>query len=571
MVERLGRGLVFAGFLTFAGALPGAAQGALSGELVAADVAGYVVIACFADAELGCDEARSGFAEVAGGGTRAAWAIDGLERGPFLVLGWRDVDGDGEAQEHELVVLRDAAGEPRLITAPAAGLLLRAPDAPIVQDGPVRRSPAASAPATAAPAAPPAAPPAPPAAPPAPPAAPPAPPAAALHPDLVGVWQQTRASGGDYRDLATGSTFSMTSGFSSMLKLRADASFVFQFYSSGVASDCGFVTHLDTAVGRAAVEGGALVLRPDQRWVEVTACTRSGTYEPGLDPMVLPARLTESFDFDGHRTWMLALEGGPVPLELTLLHRPPSPTPPQPAQPDDFVVGTDPPYSDIQGVWAPYPGSDLGFFEPTTNAFYLPEYNGSTHQWLLASGGGPMTIEVRPATVFEDVATMVGPKRPDANVCWCLSYRIPSKENTALRRSGARRAGRRAHGVRADRGPRVRRRRGRRLGGRRAARRDDLRAQPHDPARRRPRRVVGVVHPRAPGTPRQGDLAPAARGRRRVRASRGRRRSRGTRWTTAARRSTDDGVRRHPRPVREGGLPARRPTRRRSSAGSRGC
>ncbi len=28
---------------------------------------------------------------------------------------------------------------------------------------------------------------------------------------------------------------------------------------------------------------------------------------------------------------------------------------------------------------------------------------------------------------------MVGPKRPDANVCWCLSYRIPSKENLALR------------------------------------------------------------------------------------------------------------------------------------------
>ena len=44
-----------------------------------------------------------------------------------------------------------------------------------------------------------------------------------------------------------------------------------------------------------------------------------------------------------------------------------------------------------------------------------------------------MTIEVRPATVFEDVKTMVGPKRPDANVCWCLSYRIPSKENVSLR------------------------------------------------------------------------------------------------------------------------------------------
>ena len=43
-----------------------------------------------------------------------------------------------------------------------------------------------------------------------------------------------------------------------------------------------------------------------------------------------------------------------------------------------------------------------------------------------------MAIDVRPASVFEDVKTMVGPKRPDANVCWCLAYRIPSKENTAL-------------------------------------------------------------------------------------------------------------------------------------------
>jgi GNAT superfamily N-acetyltransferase len=43
-----------------------------------------------------------------------------------------------------------------------------------------------------------------------------------------------------------------------------------------------------------------------------------------------------------------------------------------------------------------------------------------------------MTITIRPATEFDDVATMVGPKRPDANVCWCLSYRLPSKENRSL-------------------------------------------------------------------------------------------------------------------------------------------
>jgi GNAT superfamily N-acetyltransferase len=43
-----------------------------------------------------------------------------------------------------------------------------------------------------------------------------------------------------------------------------------------------------------------------------------------------------------------------------------------------------------------------------------------------------MDIEVRPAEKFADVKTMVGPKRADANVCWCLSYRIPAKENLSL-------------------------------------------------------------------------------------------------------------------------------------------
>ena len=43
-----------------------------------------------------------------------------------------------------------------------------------------------------------------------------------------------------------------------------------------------------------------------------------------------------------------------------------------------------------------------------------------------------MGIEVRAAKRFADVQTMVGPKRPDANVCWCLSYRIPSKENQSI-------------------------------------------------------------------------------------------------------------------------------------------
>jgi len=44
-----------------------------------------------------------------------------------------------------------------------------------------------------------------------------------------------------------------------------------------------------------------------------------------------------------------------------------------------------------------------------------------------------MTIDVRPATVFDDVAAVIGPKNPQSTVCFCLSYRIPSKESIALR------------------------------------------------------------------------------------------------------------------------------------------
>ena len=45
-----------------------------------------------------------------------------------------------------------------------------------------------------------------------------------------------------------------------------------------------------------------------------------------------------------------------------------------------------------------------------------------------------MPIQVRPATDFADTAAVLGPKRPDANVCWCLSYRLAPKQNVALQR-----------------------------------------------------------------------------------------------------------------------------------------
>ncbi|BDZ44624.1 GNAT family N-acetyltransferase [Naasia aerilata] len=49
-----------------------------------------------------------------------------------------------------------------------------------------------------------------------------------------------------------------------------------------------------------------------------------------------------------------------------------------------------------------------------------------------------MPIEVKPAHEFADMATMFAPKNPESSVCWCLSWRLSSKENRSL--AGAARA-----------------------------------------------------------------------------------------------------------------------------------
>lgn len=391
MVGRLARSPSWLVVLLAIGA-PALAQGALSGTLYAPDVGGYVVIACLPSLVDGCDEVGSGFVEVAGTGASAPWRIDGLGAGPFLLLAWRDADGDGEAAETELTVLLDAAGEPALIAAPATGIVLgpTAAAAAPATTRPSRSGPGrAEAPATPTPATPAPAGPTPATAPPASPQ-PATPPvvASALPADLVGVWQMTRASAGDYREMATGQEFTMTSGFSTVLKLRPDGSFFYQFYSSGVAPNCAFVGSLDTAVGTAAWGGGRLVLTPTQRELEVTSCAASGTYDGGLTPLVFDAVLEEGFDLHQLRTWSLRLEGGPVPLAYTLLDRPPLTHPPLRAQPQDFVLGDDPPYAEVLGLWSEYTNSVTDFYDPVANTFYVPEYDATTPMWVRFTPGG---------------------------------------------------------------------------------------------------------------------------------------------------------------------------------------
>lgn len=43
-----------------------------------------------------------------------------------------------------------------------------------------------------------------------------------------------------------------------------------------------------------------------------------------------------------------------------------------------------------------------------------------------------MDVTVSPARDFDDVAAVLGPKRPTSSVCWCLSHRLDSRTNQSL-------------------------------------------------------------------------------------------------------------------------------------------
>lgn len=98
----------------------------LRGTLRADDVWGFVVIACYFDPVIeDCDVERSDVQAVAQTGDSAAYSFAGLQPGYYLVIAWKDTDGDGEMDldgEDEVAFHMDAAGDPLLVTPPSLGV-----------------------------------------------------------------------------------------------------------------------------------------------------------------------------------------------------------------------------------------------------------------------------------------------------------------------------------------------------------------------------------------------------------------------------------------------------------------
>jgi hypothetical protein len=345
------------------------AQGTISGTLYADDVNGFVVLACLLDTAMqNCDD-ESPSVWITDNGSSAPFQLDG-PAGNYYLYAWKDSNGNKKLDDgsDEVAFYPAASNQPALVTTPASNIDIRVASAtnPLTAqpDNPLSAQPQNSSaedtttemPSSLA--------------------------------DLVGIWQMTRDSGGDYKNPVTGESFSMGLGYNVLLKIRADGSYLMQFYTPGDSHSCHLVFYRETSLGTARVSGNQLTLQPAQHKLELEDCTSANTYDLGSEATTYTMMLHEDVDDHTLRGLKLRLEGGTLNLELDLLNREPLVPGYQPSQPADFVLGTDPGYQDLLGLWTPDEQSDAEFYNPDTDEFILPEDDVIEDSYLRLSENG---------------------------------------------------------------------------------------------------------------------------------------------------------------------------------------
>lgn len=100
------------------------AQGSIQGTISASEVSGFSVIACYADAEVGCNEALSSSTEITASGSSATYALENLSAGQYIIFLWRDSNANGELDEGQDEVAYYATGneEVTLVSPPAQNI-----------------------------------------------------------------------------------------------------------------------------------------------------------------------------------------------------------------------------------------------------------------------------------------------------------------------------------------------------------------------------------------------------------------------------------------------------------------
>lgn len=242
-------------------------QGSVSGTLYAPTVAGLKVIACY-PSETGCDEALSGYAVIAQSGPSASYRIDGLGPGPFIVLVWNDVDGDGEATDAELSVY--GGSEAQLVRAPAMGI-----DLTVGTAGPGALQPESATPAAPDPAGTP-----------------------------VGNWYQGSSSTTTYYSPSTGS-WAPPSGTGFRYEFRPDGSYTYSGLMQSSMYSCTMAI-FNYQTGRWQVQDRVLALEPDlDKMRSEDNCNEQYNYEK--DVPLEPQYFLWELDQDDYGTPVLNL------------------------------------------------------------------------------------------------------------------------------------------------------------------------------------------------------------------------------------------------------------------------
>ena len=228
------------------------AQNTITGQVVANDPQGFLIIGCLIDlATSDCNYEKSQSATV---NQDSTYILSNLEPGQYIMIAWRDTNGSGDLEEgqDEIGYYTDANGEVSLITAPASNINITVGNS------------AATNPLTTNP------------------------PDTANNPlsttqapnsnSIIGTWNKGYASSSSYQDSITG-ILAPPSGGGWNYTFNAEGSYVHTFLFQNTFYSC-TTTIFNYEEGTYVAQDGVLMLTQTQNHTKSDdSCSASGNYE----------------------------------------------------------------------------------------------------------------------------------------------------------------------------------------------------------------------------------------------------------------------------------------------------
>jgi hypothetical protein len=344
------------------------AQGTISGTLYADDVSGFMIIGCLLDLTINdCDYDRSSYMTVEQSGSSAAFTLDDAPDGQYLVIAWRDTNGNGQLEDDgsdELTYYTDVNGDPVIVTPPASGIALQLSQAVVEANAnPLNQTPATSNAGTNLT------------------------PTGNFPAEYVGVWVDNTAA---YGFSITGGGWTgnpqiltMSGAFNSggrVLKISGDGSYT--FYEGDANADCFRTT---TSQGVVGIEGATFTLYPTakheaQADMGESKFSNCESYDRDVTPAPesYPLEFAENNGLYGWKTYGLTLLAD---NEYWVFHKVKGVLPGVPEaqpMPSNFVTGTDIMYNELVGRWFATGDADnqisVDFYDTTTGTLNARDY-----------------------------------------------------------------------------------------------------------------------------------------------------------------------------------------------------